>query len=760
MHTLSHFVRLILALVILVVLLSMLAPASAALLDVPLQTPTPTATNSPTGGTFCNTTTITIPDSGPGSPYPSNIAVSGLYSTLTNVNVILQRLTHTYPDDIDVLLVGPAGQNLIIMSDVGGTFGVADITLTLDDAAATLLPDAGPLTTGTFRPNNVGAGDPFPAPAPAPSAATQLNVFNGTNPNGTWSLYVVDDSPGDLGQFQTGWCLVLAATTPTPTPTATACTAPDPIANGGFESGAFAPWVIQDTSPMPTVNGANPHTGTFSAHVGSLPGGETPGDSSFYQTITVPAGGGTLSFWYWPRTSDNITFDWQDAYITNNSGVVLATIFHLASNTQTWTNQTFNMAPYAGTTVRIKFLVHGDDAGDPTDMYIDDLNLPGPCTTPTVTPTNTNTPTATRTNTPVPPTNTNTPTPTGTNTPAPTNTNTPTLTATCSPSGSYRVLLVYADGNPPTALQTQLLAEPGVVAVDLFNGGSGTPTLGQLQQYEIVAPFSNVAFADAATLGNNLADYVDGGGVVVQLGFSHYGPSHPLGINGRWVTGNYNPYNYSTATVSTAFTLGAYNAGHPLMAGVTALASDYQNVVTLAAGATQVAAASNGNSLIAYRPVGGRTTVGVTAYIGASSTQSGQWARVIANAGRWLAPPPCAGTATSTVAPTGTNTPVPPTATATRTNTPAPTNTPTTGPTPSATNTPLPATATDTPVPPTATGTLLPPTATDTPLPPTATDTPLPPTYTLYLPAAFYNATQPAGRPAAPGVRGAFYHAQ
>ena len=55
----------------------------------------------------------------------------------------------------------------------------------------------------------------------------------------------------------------------------------------------------------------------------------------------------------------------------------------------------------------------------------------------------------------------------------------------------------------------------------------GTPTLGQLQQYDIVVPFSNSPFLDGVTLGNNLADYVDGGGIVVQYGFSHYGPAQP-----------------------------------------------------------------------------------------------------------------------------------------------------------------------------------------------------------------------------------------
>ena len=46
---------------------------------------------------------------------------------------------------------------------------------------------------------------------------------------------------------------------------------------------------------------------------------------------------------------------------------------HVCSSTQTWTNVTFNMAPYAGQTVRLEFLSHGDDAGDPTDMFVDDV---------------------------------------------------------------------------------------------------------------------------------------------------------------------------------------------------------------------------------------------------------------------------------------------------------------------------------------------------------------------------------------------------
>ena len=189
-------------------------------------TPTPTPTTVPgTCPTFSNSTSIAIPatgTSGNALPYPSNITATGATGTVSKVVVKLNGLTHQFPDDIDMLLVGPGGQNAIIMSDADSDDPGGGITLTLDDAAANPIPDTGLLTTGTYRPTNYGSGDTFPAPAPVSAGGSALSVFNGTDPNGTWSLFIVDDGGGDTGSLTGGWELQLTTTTcggPAPTPT-------------------------------------------------------------------------------------------------------------------------------------------------------------------------------------------------------------------------------------------------------------------------------------------------------------------------------------------------------------------------------------------------------------------------------------------------------------------------------------------------------------------------------------------------------------
>jgi hypothetical protein len=180
--------------------------------------------------TFSNPATITIPDSGKALPYHSDITVSGLTGTISDLNVTLYGLSHGYPDDLAVLLVGPGGENVILMSDAGGGPSecggiVSNVTLTFDDEAAGKLPDSAQITSGSYQPTQgtIGdfCGDPrpatFPGPAPFPPYGKTLSAFDTADPNGTYSLYVFDDTGGGgLGSIAGGWSLDINPVPPPP----------------------------------------------------------------------------------------------------------------------------------------------------------------------------------------------------------------------------------------------------------------------------------------------------------------------------------------------------------------------------------------------------------------------------------------------------------------------------------------------------------------------------------------------------------------
>jgi subtilisin-like proprotein convertase family protein len=181
--------------------------------------------------TFSSDAGIAIPDAqivdgiGAANPYPSPINVSGLKEgRVVDVNLTLRGFSHTFPGDLNVLLVAPDGRNALVVSDVGdpdSNEAVVDLSITLDDEAATRLPEVALLTSGAFQPTDGsipgpnGDIDGFPAPAPSPSGAVALSTFDGINPNGEWQLFVLDDEEDDIGAFAQGWSLEITASTKT-----------------------------------------------------------------------------------------------------------------------------------------------------------------------------------------------------------------------------------------------------------------------------------------------------------------------------------------------------------------------------------------------------------------------------------------------------------------------------------------------------------------------------------------------------------------
>jgi subtilisin-like proprotein convertase family protein len=168
-------------------------------------------TGTPGGGegsTFSNTTSITINDESPASPYPSSISVSGLSGTITDVNVTLSGLTHAHTGQVDIMLVGPSGANTLLLSDAGWDNSASSLNLIFDDSASSMAPQSTPLTSTIYKPTNYDATFFFD-PAPLPSSTVALSNFNGASPNGTWSLYVLDNDWPGAGSISGGWSLTI-----------------------------------------------------------------------------------------------------------------------------------------------------------------------------------------------------------------------------------------------------------------------------------------------------------------------------------------------------------------------------------------------------------------------------------------------------------------------------------------------------------------------------------------------------------------------
>jgi large repetitive protein len=211
--------------------------------------------------TFSNNAQIRIPAEGQAIPYPSEINVGGLGTRITDLNLRLNNFSHTFPDDVSVLLVGPQNQKSLPMSDVGGEFRVTNATLVLDDEASLFLPDNGQIFGGTYAPTqgpagpSSGQGNPtptsFPSPAPAGPYDRSLDLFDGTNPNGTWELYVFDDSIDGFGEFAGGWSLVVTTDTTAPRVRGTA-----PAANAtGISPTANVTATFSEAMKAASVNG-------------------------------------------------------------------------------------------------------------------------------------------------------------------------------------------------------------------------------------------------------------------------------------------------------------------------------------------------------------------------------------------------------------------------------------------------------------------------------------------------------------------------
>lgn len=166
------------------------------------------AAAAPAGAAVYTGGAVSINSQGPASPYPSEIVVAGVDGTITKLTVTLTGLSHTFPADLEIFLVGPTGASVALLADWGaGTDVNADLTF---DDSAPQVPN--PIVSGTWHPT-IGGGT-IEATPPAPATwGVALSVYRDTSPNGTWGLYVYDDLAGDAGSIA-GWSLDITLTSP------------------------------------------------------------------------------------------------------------------------------------------------------------------------------------------------------------------------------------------------------------------------------------------------------------------------------------------------------------------------------------------------------------------------------------------------------------------------------------------------------------------------------------------------------------------
>ncbi|HEX2085515.1 MAG TPA: Calx-beta domain-containing protein, partial [Solirubrobacteraceae bacterium] len=139
---------------------------------------------------------------GPAAPFPAvqDVATPGI---ITDLDVLLEGVTHRLPADVEVVLEGPRGQTVGLLADACSAASVANREWVIDDeVTGTFLS---PCTSGSYRP--AGAAQSLPAPAPGAPYGTSLSAFDLTDADGAWKLWVNDDALDNAGYVIDGYTL-------------------------------------------------------------------------------------------------------------------------------------------------------------------------------------------------------------------------------------------------------------------------------------------------------------------------------------------------------------------------------------------------------------------------------------------------------------------------------------------------------------------------------------------------------------------------
>ncbi len=204
--------------------------------------------------------------------------------------------------------------------------------------------------------------------------------------------------------------------------------------------------------------------------------------------------------------------------------------------------------------------------------------------------------------------------------------------------GQYDVAIVASASNTANAqaeprytdVRDKLMATGMFDSVTIINAtgigdGVGTPPLGDLLGFDAIIFWTNDSLANAVTMGDVLADYVDAGGGVVVCVFANTSTNALRYLQGRWLSDpGYIAIPQNGGFVQgTAAGLGTvFVPGHPILNGVTTFFNQAPDLGTgpfgawrpaqtgLTAGSTRIANWTTGQTLIALAPNAGVVELG------------------------------------------------------------------------------------------------------------------------------------------------------
>lgn len=164
-----------------------------------------------------------------------------------------------------------------------------------------------------------------------------------------------------------------------------------------------------------------------------------------------------------------------------------------------------------------------------------------------------------------------------------------------------------------------------------FEAQSSTPTLAYLRQFDSILYWSNSYPADANTLGNLLADYVDVGGLVVRATFV----GQEIANAGRIGSTGYAPFTSGRGDAYSSACLGSFDSSSSIMAGVNSIcASTYRGDwnATLDTGASLIASWSDGKPFVGINSAHSVIDISLFPNVAEFGHASGDYGLLFANA--------------------------------------------------------------------------------------------------------------------------------